>query len=47
MLHASELALKHPVSAVNCCWQAPLPEDFSTLLAQLRATSGIQDQDPL
>ena len=41
MLHASELRLKHPVSAVDCCWQAPLPHDFSTLLAGMRATGGI------
>lgn len=46
MLHASELRLRHPVSAVDCLWQAPLPHDFATLLARLRATVGNQDQKP-
>ncbi len=46
MLHASELRLKHPVSAVDCYWQAPLPEDFSILLARLRASDCRQHQDP-
>jgi len=45
MLHSSELSLKHPVSALECCWQADLPEDFSTILDRLRAASGTCDQE--
>jgi 23S rRNA pseudouridine1911/1915/1917 synthase len=36
MLHASELCLLHPVTAVQCHWQAVLPDDFTTVLDQLR-----------
>jgi 23S rRNA pseudouridine1911/1915/1917 synthase len=38
MLHASELGLKHPVTGVDCHWQAALPEDFSNFLQRLQST---------
>ena len=34
-LHAFQLSLTHPVSKQEMSWQAPLPEDFSHLLAEL------------
>ena len=43
MLHASELRLEHPVTAVQCDWRAGLPEDFDSLLRQLRLTEGISN----
>jgi 23S rRNA pseudouridine1911/1915/1917 synthase len=36
-LHAWCLALVHPAAGVEMRWEAPLPEDFSKLLASLRA----------
>lgn len=35
-LHAARLALTHPDTGAHCEWQAPLPEDFVQLLAQLK-----------
>ncbi len=35
-LHACHLALVHPATRVEMGWEAPLPEDFSALLAVLR-----------
>ncbi len=34
-LHACVLQLEHPASREVCAWEAPLPEDFRALLAQL------------
>jgi 23S rRNA pseudouridine1911/1915/1917 synthase len=34
-LHATHLALEHPLSGVPQAWNAPLPPDFAALLAQL------------
>ncbi len=39
-LHADRLTLQHPVSGETMQWQAPLPEDFSGVLAALRAHGG-------
>jgi 23S rRNA pseudouridine1911/1915/1917 synthase len=36
-LHAFRLGLSHPVTHVDCRWEAPLPIDFASLLAMLRA----------
>ncbi len=36
-LHAARLALVHPVSGDACRWESPLPQDFASLLAALRA----------
>ena len=36
-LHAWRLGLRHPASAVEMAWEAPLPEDFAALLESLRA----------
>lgn len=36
-LHAWQLTLTHPVSKEEMFWQAPLPEDFSHLLAVMNA----------
>nr|WP_246487452.1 23S rRNA pseudouridine(1911/1915/1917) synthase RluD [Ferrigenium kumadai] len=35
-LHATRLALEHPVSGERVEWHAPLPEDFERLLQQIR-----------
>jgi 23S rRNA pseudouridine1911/1915/1917 synthase len=35
-LHAIELKLTHPFTQKEMCWQAPLPEDMTTLLNLLR-----------
>lgn len=35
LLHAARLALMHPVSQRQVTWEAPLPEDFSSILQQL------------
>ena len=43
MLHAVELSLAHPVTGQPCCWRAPLPEDFSAILACLRKAAGTRD----
>jgi 23S rRNA pseudouridine1911/1915/1917 synthase len=37
-LHAWRLALVHPVTRQEMGWEAPLPQDFSRLLAALRGT---------
>jgi len=36
-LHATRLALEHPVSGEMMEWQAPMPEDMTRLLQQIRA----------
>ena len=36
-LHATRLALVHPVSREACAWTSPPPADFAELLASLRA----------
>jgi len=36
-LHATRLALEHPVSGESMEWHAPLPEDMQQLLQQIRA----------
>lgn len=36
-LHAWRLALRHPDSGAEMAWEAPLPDDFRSLLEQLRA----------
>jgi 23S rRNA pseudouridine1911/1915/1917 synthase len=36
-LHAARLALVHPVTGRPCRWESPLPDDFQSLLSQLRA----------
>ncbi|HXU92590.1 MAG TPA: 23S rRNA pseudouridine(1911/1915/1917) synthase RluD [Gallionella sp.] len=38
-LHATRLALEHPVSGELVEWHAPLPEDFERLLQQVREAS--------
>lgn len=38
-LHACRLALVHPATRAEIGWEAPLPGDFSALLAALRATA--------
>lgn len=38
-LHAWQLALLHPGSRVEVAWEAPLPEDYSTLLDALRESA--------
>jgi len=35
-LHAWRLALIHPASGAEVAWEAPLPQDFAALLAELR-----------
>ena len=35
-LHAARLALSHPFTAKELVWEAPLPADFTALLASLR-----------
>jgi 23S rRNA pseudouridine1911/1915/1917 synthase len=37
-LHATRLALEHPVSGEMMEWQAPLPQDMQQLLKQIRVT---------
>lgn len=37
-LHASQLALIHPVSGEEVSWEVPLPDDFEQLLQALRQT---------
>lgn len=44
MLHASELAFDHPVSGARMTFQAPLPEDFRTLLQRLESFSRDSDE---
>jgi 23S rRNA pseudouridine1911/1915/1917 synthase len=34
-LHAIQLTLTHPTSDERLTWQAPLPDDFKTLLVEL------------
>jgi 23S rRNA pseudouridine1911/1915/1917 synthase len=36
-LHAWQLALVHPATGAETSWESPLPADFATLLASLRA----------
>jgi hypothetical protein len=36
MLHATSLAIDHPVSRRRMEWEAPLPEDMQLLLQRLR-----------
>ncbi len=36
-LHAWRLALVHPASGDEIAWESPLPDDFSSLLAELRS----------
>lgn len=36
-LHACRLELEHPLSGEQLAWEAPLPDDFSSLLEVLRA----------
>jgi len=38
-LHATGLALEHPVSAERMDWQAPMPRDMLLLLQQIRAAA--------
>ncbi|MBN8475797.1 MAG: 23S rRNA pseudouridine(1911/1915/1917) synthase RluD [Sulfuritalea sp.] len=38
-LHARRLALRHPGSGAEMAWEAPLPQDFAQLLAELRRDS--------
>jgi len=38
-LHATHLALEHPVSGEAMEWHAPLPQDMMELLQQLREVS--------
>ena len=38
-LHAWRLALVHPATRVEMGWEAPPPEDFAQLLAQLRSVA--------
>ena len=35
-LHAWRLALRHPSSGEELCWESPLPDDFAQLLESLR-----------
>ena len=39
-LHASRLALRHPLDGARREWRAPLPEDLCTLIAALEASPG-------
>ncbi len=34
-LHACSLGLTHRVTGESCCWEAPLPDDFQSLLQLL------------
>ncbi len=36
-LHAAHLALVHPATGRDCRWESPLPEDFQSLISNLRA----------
>jgi 23S rRNA pseudouridine1911/1915/1917 synthase len=36
-LHATRLALDHPVSGDRMEWHAPLPQDMQQLLQQIKA----------
>lgn len=36
MLHAWRLALAHPCTGLPMAWEAPCPEDFSTMVRQMR-----------
>ena len=36
-LHAFRLGLVHPLTRSDCLWEVPLPSDFASLLAMLRA----------
>ena len=38
-LHAERLGLNHPITHQNVQWEAPLPEDFATLLQALRTNT--------
>jgi hypothetical protein len=40
MLHASRLALPHPLTGAPLVVESALPPDFAALLARLRASSG-------
>ena len=42
MLHARRLALPHPLTGAPLVIESPLPADFVTVLASLRAGSGMQ-----
>jgi 23S rRNA pseudouridine1911/1915/1917 synthase len=46
-LHATRLALEHPVSGETMEWHAPLPQDMQQLLLQIRAAikSGAQQEN--
>ena len=39
-LHASRLALRHPLDGARREWRAPLPEDLCTLISALEASPG-------
>ncbi|MGD9592278.1 MAG: RluA family pseudouridine synthase, partial [Candidatus Berkiella sp.] len=39
-LHARSLSLQHPLTGETMSWQAPIPDDFATLLKQLQAKEG-------
>ncbi len=41
MLHAFRLALTHPATGQEMVFEAPLPEDFATVLAGLRPAPGV------
>jgi len=40
-LHAQRLTLAHPQTEQICQWEAPVPQDFATLLQALRQLTKI------
>ncbi|GAB7129457.1 23S rRNA pseudouridine(1911/1915/1917) synthase RluD [Silvimonas sp. JCM 19000] len=42
-LHARKLSLTHPVTGKTMMWRSPIPVDFESLLAAMRAQAGIDD----
>ena len=46
-LHATRLALEHPVSGEMMEWHAPLPADMTRLLQQIREAVSLHQTTPL
>jgi 23S rRNA pseudouridine1911/1915/1917 synthase len=44
-LHAAQLSLTHPITQEEMTFQAPLPEDFVQLLAEVREDTKINGID--
>jgi len=44
-LHAAQLTLLHPISGEEMTFKAPIPEDFVTLLKEVREDTKINGMD--